>query len=128
MADNHTLFSLLLLLDSDEQAVWCFAELRKRDAVGNAEFLYSFDAGDDVLWLHAEADCAGDVEQVAEFLQQFMRQFQITTPMGFTWATTCSKPRVGEFGGGGVVITADEMYWLDSHDWVKQKVAELTKS
>ena len=40
-----------------------------------------------------------------------------------TYATTCSKPRVGEFGGGVIVVTADEIEWLDA-----QSIADDRKS
>ena len=38
-----------------------------------------------------------------------------------TYATTCSKPRLGEFGGGAVFVTADNIRWNNSYDFVAEQ-------
>ena len=42
-------------------------------------------------------------------------------PKTLTYATTCSKPRVGEFGGGAVFVTAHEIKWQNAYDFVEQE-------
>jgi hypothetical protein len=41
------------------------------------------------------------------------------------WADTCSKPRVGEFSGGGVFVTAAGVRFLTPQDWLDQLQAEF---
>jgi hypothetical protein len=69
------------------------------------------------LWLFAE-EC-GDVGRVAHLVQKFLRQFRPDQCWSLTWAATCSKPRVGEFGGGAVFVTASEIKWQDSYEFVE---------
>jgi hypothetical protein len=72
------------------------------------------------LWLYAEE--YGDVDSAAWLVQKFLKQFRPDRCWSITYATTCSKPRVGEFGGGAVFVTADEIFWENAYDFVdKQK-------
>lgn len=44
---------------------------------------------------------------IAELIRICCRASLLTRPIGFEYAWSCSKPRVGEFGGGWYVIRAD---------------------
>jgi hypothetical protein len=71
------------------------------------------------LWLYAE-EC-GNADNVAHFVQKFLTAFRPTECWALTWATTCSKPRAGEFGGGAVFVTTDEIKWQNAYDFVEQE-------
>ena len=73
------------------------------------------------LWVYAE-EC-GNADNVAWLVRKFLKQFRPTQCWSLTWAGTCSKPRVGEFGGGAVFVTADEIKYQDSYDFVEQERA-----
>jgi hypothetical protein len=81
---------------------------------GELGFDWSFD--DDVpngrnrdLWLYAEE--SGNPENAAEFVCKFLKRFRAGQSWSLTWATTCSKPRVGAFSGGAVFVTPDKIEW-----------------
>lgn len=61
------------------------------------------------LWLYAEE--SADLERVAHLVQQFLKRFRPGDCWSLTYAATCSKPRVGEFGGGAIFVTAAEIKW-----------------
>ena len=63
------------------------------------------------LWIYSEQ--YGSVDQVAWLVQKFLRQFRPQDIWALTYACTCSKPRIAEFGGGAVIVTADELRWED---------------
>ena len=93
------------------------------DDAENVGFGYEF-SGDDkdedwgrYVWLHA--DEWGDVERVAHLVQKFLKEFRPEGCWSLTWATTCSKPRVGEFGGGAVFVTATEITWQNSYEFIE---------
>ena len=67
-------------------------------------FQWQFNDADSELWLHA--DESGNVDHVGEFVRAFLARFRPNECWTLTWAETCSKPRVGEFGGGALFITA----------------------
>jgi len=77
------------------------------------------------LWLYSD-EC-GNPDQVAQFVQKFLRQFRPHDCWSLTYSCTCSKPRVGEFGGGAVFVTADEITWQSSHDFIDEQHQAFAK-
>ena len=64
------------------------------------------------LWIYSQE--YGNVDQVAQLVQKFLRQFRPHDCWSLTYAATCSKPRVSEFGGGAVLVTAERIRWHDA--------------
>ena len=42
-----------------------------------------------------------------------------------TWADTCSRARIGEFGGGAVAFNRHRAIWRDAHSAARELVAQL---
>ena len=63
----------------------------------------------------------GNPDNVAWLVQKFLKKFRPDQCWSLTYAATCSKPRVGEFGGGAVFVTADEIKWQNAYDFVEQE-------
>jgi hypothetical protein len=60
---------------------------------------------------HVRVTFSGDqfgIEQVANLI---FRACKSALPCGFSWSNDCDRLKVGEFGGGCVVITADGIQW-----------------
>lgn len=72
-------------------------------------------------WLYAE--CSAELELVGLVMQQFLKQFRPNECWSLTYAATCSKPRVGEFGGGALFVTATEIKWQNSYDFITEQRA-----
>jgi len=70
-------------------------------------------------WLHATE--GGDPGRVAHLVQKFLKRFRLNQCWSLTYATTCSKPRLGEFGGGAVVVTTDNIRWNNAYDFVEEQ-------
>ncbi len=68
------------------------------------------------LWLYAEE--GAKLERVAHLVQRFLRQFRPRDCWSLTYATWCSKPSVGEFGGGAVFVTANEIQRQNGYHFV----------
>jgi hypothetical protein len=73
------------------------------------------------LWLYAET--WGDVTNVAWLVQKFLKQFRPDQCWSLSYSATCSKPRVGEFGGGAVFVTADMIRWQNAYDFIEEQRA-----
>ena len=72
------------------------------------------------------SDGNGDLDQVVLLVQKFLRAFRPTETWTITYATTCSKPRCGAFGGGAGIITADNIEWRDAEliaDEAREQIA-----
>jgi len=70
-------------------------------------------------WISAEE--RGDVDRVVHLVQKFLKKFHPDQCWALTYATTCSKLRVGEFGGGAVFVTAEEIKWQIAYDFVEDQ-------
>ena len=71
------------------------------------------------LWIYSVE--FGDTERVAYVIQKFLQRFRPGECWSMTWAETCSKPRVGEFGGGGVFVTAESIEWCEPYVFVDER-------
>jgi hypothetical protein len=142
MANNYTNFSELLVLENKEQEDWVRAELANPTknipdgADGPAAFeaylknwvrehrrAYSDEAEpetwpdfdwsieSDGLWIRDNGE-NGNLQILSVFVQRFLKKFRPKDNWQVTWADTCSKSRIGEFGGGGMVVTAKRIKWF----------------
>ena len=138
MADYYQQFSeSILALTKDEQA-WVRGVLTTNDdpettkttlkengidcqAIEYPEYWPDFqwviDA--DGLWLYSDEH--GDLEQVAEFVRAFLARFRPNQCWSLTWSSTCSKPRIGEFGGGALFVTAKQVRFQNAHQFIDQQ-------
>ena len=73
------------------------------------------------LWLLAEE--GGNPQHAAWLVRKFLKKFRPDQCWGLTYATTCSKPRVSQFGGGAVFVTAKTICWQDGGDFIERKWA-----
>ncbi len=78
------------------------------------------------LWLYAEE--SGNPDQVAVVLEAFLKKFRLTGVITFSWAYTCSKLRVNEFGGGAAVVIATGTKFLDSQSWAEDLASKFVAS
>ena len=82
--------------------------------------------GNNELWIYAE-DGMGNPALAADFIQHYLKVFDPKAHVSFEFAETCSKPRIDEFGGGAVIITAENQYWMSTGSWIQDKLEELKK-
>lgn len=127
MANFYTHFSCLLDTGSPENAARAldlYNALSGEDAAEDPPseaFLLSIepDHGGTQLWIRD--DVTGDPEQVIQFVKRCATEFGLTGLWGFQYATTCSRPRVNSFGGGGHVLdlaTGKTLDWIDTDGWL----------
>jgi hypothetical protein len=79
------------------------------------------DVVDEGVWFHTDESINTDhVEIIA---RQLIDELKLDTPFFCSWAYTCSKPRIDEFGGGAFVIKRGYMtHWVDAMDQVQHRV------
>lgn len=90
----------------------------------NVGFNYSFseDVDEDrgrYLWIYSQEH--GYVDRAAHLVQKFLREFRPDQYWSLTYADICSKPRVGEFGGGAVFVTATDIKYFNAWEFVEQQ-------
>jgi len=119
MPNYYTQLSFAIHDITVQEAEWLKAELEGACFWCPPEYEFSTDTGGTVLWLHEDTAC--DLNSLADMLQQFLFLFRPTDSIGFSWADTCSKPRVDSFGGGAVFITAVGQEWISLWQWLKER-------
>lgn len=75
--------------------------------------------------MHIYAEESGTPELVAAFLQQYLEKFHPESSLWFSWATTCSKMRAGEFGGGAAFVTSKSISFVDTASWAEEQAEKL---
>jgi len=142
LANNYTSFSAMLPLKTKEEREWVEKTLAKfqsmfDDECGEwpkwmlfwKEFGYlGFDTEmrAEGLWIGTEE--SGVVDLVAEFVRAFLHEFHPDKFWKMTWACTCSKPRVDEFDGGALMVTANTISFMNSYRWFNQMKARTKRT
>jgi len=128
MADYFTHFSCLIdvsTADKATRALALFHDLRAADQDADDPEVAGFDlVRQDVpegsnLWIHDDEH--GDVEAVIRFVLRLAEDLDLIGLWGFEYANTCSRPRLGAFGGGGHVIDLGNrttIGWTNTNEWL----------
>lgn len=78
----------------------------------------------DGLWLHDDGESI-DVEHAAALAQALLDGLKIDEPFVFSWAYTCSKPRLDEFGGGACAVRRGKApIWCDARQMVETQLEQ----
>jgi hypothetical protein len=128
MANYYTRFSAVLDKLNKNEAGWIRNRLHElestEDGLGFSWALENneMDPKKDPtsLWIHAGE--SGDVDQVASFIQSFLKQFRPRSKWGMEWSNDCDKERLDAFGGGAFVATAHTVEWINTGQWLHNKL------
>lgn len=151
MANNYLQFSEVLEGLTEEEADWivavataaCDPEQRSSSPVaeelwGDEDCYFSFrkEPSEDTenpifethpfrVWFYSEE--SDDPHNVARLVQAFFKRFRAGQKCYFTlsWADWCDKLRIGEFGGGALVVTEDFIFCDNASEYIRRKVEEL---
>lgn len=142
MAQNYLEFSEVIEnLTSKELQWWEDQEIRIAKVYDNdAEWGHDYEPDDDMdmcvdfaiqkdrsqVWFHG--DDGGNVEKIAHIVQQFLVKFRPNDYFTLTWACWCSKPRLGQFDGGAMFVTAHEAKFHNVSEWLDQRETEWNKN
>ena len=137
MANNYTLMSmqimevtaagleflqqqLSLFEDRDENPGWQY-NIRPYKSEPEGVIAYNHAEADMFsVIIYSEESC--NVDALAEMLRSYLKIFDPDHILYFTWASTCSKMRPDEFGGGAFVISDDSISWMNTWAWAEQEM------
>ncbi len=146
MANNYTQFSVSLTLPNKE-AVDYALDLKQRMDIAHQD---GCEEPDDIprewwplidgwggfeaeklhpndLWIHDGGE-SGDPESAAALVQHLLEKYLPNECFYISWAATCSKPRLDEFGGGALFITAQGVTGMSSWDWARKQQDKWEKT
>ena len=128
MADYFTHFSCLIDVgtpDNAARALALFQQCRDKDQDADDPQVAGFDLSrqdapeGSALWIHD--DDHGDIEAVIHFVLRLAEDLDLSGLWGFEYATTCSRARLGAFGGGAHVIDLGNRTttgWTNTNEWL----------
>ncbi|SDX66906.1 hypothetical protein [Roseicitreum antarcticum] len=128
MADYFTHFSCLIDVGSADKAARAlalFQELRVADQdaddleVAGFTLVHQDAPEGNTLWIHDDEH--GDVEAVIRFVLRLAEDLDLSGLWGFEYANTCSRARLGAFGGGAHVIDLGKrttIGWTNTNEWL----------
>ena len=114
MADNFVESSFQVNIQSPEELAWWKKELAEKACMD-----WEFVENETTVWFHSDPNI--DLEEAATTIQRFLKECRPEGSCGFSWAETCSKPRLDEFGGGACYVTAKQVWWHNTGDWLQDK-------
>ena len=143
---NYLELSTTVVIDNDEQKEWLLKELSVEDSEEYSDeeltahreryqygdicdwpgFLWSFqeEQDDRHLWIHS--DESADIEVVASLIQEFIKKFRPHDNHGFECSYSASRPFEGAFGGSAVFVTAEEIKWMHTNEWLGEQYEEAS--
>lgn len=77
------------------------------------------------VWFHSEN---GNPDAVGNIVQRFLKAFRPAEFFSLTWAEYCSRPRIGEFNGGAIFVTANEIKFQTCEQWIHDTKAKWENS
>lgn len=110
MANNYTQFSFMLPAKGEEgktAETVLDAYARKMDQ-DDEELGFEYTADPAGIWINSGPE-SGNPDNVIVALQAVLQNLGTEKGVWFSWANTCSKLRLDEFGGGGAVVTAHDV-------------------
>jgi hypothetical protein len=143
MASNYTQFSERITGLTEKEIEWWEKELQCPDELEDVEskkrmeeledlgasnpdcwpdFAWKIDKNNSYLSIYAEE--WGSVENVAIAVQRWLATFRPNEYFTLSWATYCSELQVGEFGGGAIFVTSQEVRWEDNYNWIHEQEKE----
>jgi hypothetical protein len=131
VSENYLLFSEVLEIKNKKEFNWAKEELirlrgeRDGDDCPMIDFQWQVEGKEEGIWFYA--DESGDPHKVCLFVQSFLKKFHPKDVFRLTWAATCSRPLVGQFSGGAMVVTAKKIYVMEAGEWAHRKIKELER-
>jgi hypothetical protein len=144
MANNYMQFSEVIGNITDEEAAWITEKLNQVEeadldtpglddwqqdivSIGWLGFSWQIEgeSPDRLLWIH-HGDESGSVEAIPDFICAFLSKFRPNDYFTLEWATWCSKPRIREFSGGAIFITATDVFWHTPETFFEDKKNQLS--
>ena len=127
MADFFTHFSCILDVGSAENALRAEAirgefaadPYREEGVYPGFSMDVDHETGPGALWIYS--DEYGEPEHVIQFVLRCAAALSLQGFWGFAWSLSCSKPRVGCFGGGAHALdlgTGKTIADIDCSDWL----------
>ena len=72
-------------------------------------------------WIYGEESF--DPDQAAELVQTLLDELEIEEPFVFSWAYSCSKMRLDEFGGGACLVRKGLPYeMIDARNYIESLI------
>jgi hypothetical protein len=122
VASNYLSFSEEIETESEEAARWIEQQLEKAESSEDGCICcYSRDGAK--IWVYSEEDA--DLGRLEDILSEYQTKFGDQKAIIMSWAHTCSKPRLGEFGGGATVIVAGKIKNLDARNWAEKLARQM---
>ena len=132
MANNYLEYSEVLDDLTDEELDWWQTEYDRIQSGSCTEAEedddsicedFAIDRDQRQVWFHP--DESGNAYAVAKTVQLFLKEHRPEDCFYLQWAEFCSKPRVGEFGGGAVFVTAHQIVWHTAEEWLQKMQTEF---
>lgn len=141
MANNYLLFSEVIEELSEEEMAWFSEKLGwepSDEEIEDENFQYpawydkeaqgvgfDYDLARKSGCLYFISEEYGNLDTLGILVREFLEKFRPNDVFTLTYAETCSRSRVGEFGGGAMVVSRLGIEFMNAHDFVSRAANRL---
>jgi hypothetical protein len=128
VTNYYTKFSSSLKIESDREKDWCIATLSKLeeelddDGISKADFEWSYDPEEKCIYF--VCDDSANIDQIASFVQEFLKEFHQDRWWYLEWSRDCSSMRLDGFGGGAIFVTVNSIETIDTYHWIETQAEQ----
>ena len=99
---------------------WDELDMEPGDTLG-----FSHDLSAKEFWIYSDEH--GNIDHVAHVIQAYLKARAPKQYFSLSYAATCSRPQLGEFGGGAIFVTARKVKYFSSGDFLCKEQARFEK-
>lgn len=126
MSNNYMQFSETIKLETPQEVQWWTQKIQQANEEEECIDYYIEPPSENrPATLHIMAEESGDIEVIADKVQEYLKEFHPNDYFTLTWSNTCSSMIQGAFAGGGLFVTANEQQWESSYAWINRKKQEF---
>jgi hypothetical protein len=77
-----------------------------------------------IVGVHISTEESGNIDLLAQVLKAFLSKFDPKKYIRFEWSVHCDKLRADHFYGGGCLVSAENIAYLSTEEWVSDRLKE----
>jgi hypothetical protein len=123
MANNYSLFSATIDNLNRDDIEWWKLEMAEQEFAPCLWEVITDEEENPYLWLYSLDGF--DADLLANMVQSFLQELRPGDTWWMEWAETCEKPRIGEFGGAWIAVSALEIRYGGTSGAARQAEKEM---
>jgi hypothetical protein len=121
--DEEFIAEIFAECDPEQMKLVCAAAKKDTDPFDGGSLPFPRSQDGKGIWF--TDDGGGNIDLLIIIVQIILEHFKLNTTFSISWAVTCSRPRIGEFGGGWCVVSRFAVSAESTYDAMEHAAAKM---